>query len=171
MGSNMGDKKAYLEEAIAKLYKESKITFITQAAWIETKPWGNTEQDTFINGLCVVDSDLEPLALLEILQRLEREAGRERKVKWGPRTLDLDIIWAEECMEDSVLSRGRMENKTRCSDFRKPVYYKDERLEVPHAYFWDRFFVLEPLAEVYPSFVYKEVNIKDRLQELNSQAV
>lgn len=145
LGSNVGDRRSYLDSALLALATLGKV--VAYSSWIETEPWGNTDQGPFLNGVCIVASELDPEAMLEKLQSFERLAGRERKIHWGPRTLDLDIIWITDHKKDLV-------------------YVASETLEVPHPYFWDRPFVLEPLLEVAPRFTYKGQSIPNRLAEL-----
>lgn len=145
LGSNMGNRRDYLNSALIALATLGKV--VANSSWIETEPWGNTDQDRFLNGVCLVESELDPEAMLEKLQSIEQLAGRERTIHWGPRTLDLDIIWITDDKKDLV-------------------NVASETLEVPHPYFWDRPFVLEPLREVAPRFTYKGQSIPNRLAEL-----
>ena len=112
------------------------------------KYWGYTDQDIFVNGMWLCESSLAPHQMLRLLQSLEQGAGRERHIHWGPRTLDLDIILAFD-------EKGTM------------ISICDERLTVPHPYFWDRTFVLEPLHELLPTFTYKGMTIGERLTQLS----
>ena len=148
VGSNMGDKKGYIHSAFQSLQQHEAVSKVITSTLIETEPWGYTEQDTFVNGMWFCESSLAPHQMLSLLQSLEQGAGRERLIHWGPRTLDLDIILAFD------------ENGTMIS-------ICDESLTVPHPYFWDRTFVLEPLHELLPTFTYKGVTIGDRLAQLN----
>ena len=118
LGSNMGNKKENLEKAI----KESKI--------IETEPFGYKEQDDFLNSCIGVKTLLAPREILKELLSIEQKMGRERKIKWGPRIIDLDIIfYGKEVIEE-------------------------EDLIVPHPYMEYREFVLKPLEEIIPNFVH-----------------
>lgn len=120
IGSNQGDRLQHLLAAIEVL-EPSAIS-----ALYETEPVGGPEQDPFLNAVVLVDSDLDPLAFLDRLQAIEAAAGRERSVRWGPRTLDLDII---------ATDAGSI---------------RDERLTVPHPRAAEREFVLRPLVDVWP---------------------
>lgn len=147
VGSNMGDKRGYIEDAFQQ-FKDHKAIVDTQMSnLIETEPWGYTEQDSFINGMWVCKSALTPHEMLGVLQELEQNAGRTREVHWGPRTLDLDIILVYR-------------------DSQQLVSIVDSILQVPHPYFWDRSFVLIPLQNLCPTFIYRGISIQDRLQEL-----
>lgn len=147
LGSNMGDKNQYLDNAIQSLREHPLVFSVHEGKRIVTSPWGNTDQDEFLNSLCVVGSYLSALEMLDEIQRIERDNGRERRVHWGPRTLDLDIIWIED-------EKGQL------------VSISNDRLEVPHPYFWDRSFVLEPLQSVYEDFRFNEQTIAERITEL-----
>ena len=148
VGSNMGDKKGYIHSAFQSLQQHEAVSKVITSTLIETEPWGYTEQDTFVNGMWFCESSLAPHQMLSLLQSLEQGAGRERLIHWGPRTLDLDIILAFD------------ENGTMIS-------ICDESLIVPHPYFWDRTFVLEPLHELLPTFTYKGMTIGERLTQLS----
>lgn len=99
----------------------------SQLIW--TKPYGGVEQEDFLNGAIELETLLTPYELLEFLHELERKAGRERKIHWGPRTLDLDILFYEDFVSD------------------------DPKLTVPHPDMENRLFVLEPLSELCPYYV------------------
>ena len=93
---------------------------------METEPYGGVEQDSFLNGALKVSTILTPMELLKEMNRIEAEAGRERLVHWGPRTLDLDMIFYDDCITE------------------------DEALVLPHPDMQNRTFVLGPLAELCP---------------------
>lgn len=128
LGSNMGDKETYLADAVKGLaeMKDTKVLQISE--WIVTEPYGGVEQDCFLNGVAEVRTLLTPRELLSGLHELERAAGRERKVHWGPRTLDLDIIFYDKCV------------------------YEDEALIIPHVDMENRDFVLKPMVELAANF-------------------
>ncbi len=144
VGSNMGDRARYIQNAYDSLARNSAVQRIVQSTLLETEPWGYTEQDAFLNGMFFCESTLEPLQMLAFLQNLEKEARRERQIHWGPRTLDLDIIWA-------------------INDKGQTVDYTDETLQLPHPHFWNRTFVLEPLAELNPTFTFHGESINRRI--------
>lgn len=126
MGSNMGDKKGYLDLAVKRL-NESEVCRVSKVSeYITTAPVGYTEQDDFLNACIGIDTVLSPSELLALLHRIENEAGRERAIHWGPRTLDLDIL----LYDDAVI----------CTD----------ELVIPHPEMAKRRFVLEPLSEIAP---------------------
>lgn len=149
IGSNLGDRENYLTFAISELTNTEGVHSVAHSSWIETPPWGPVEQGPFLNGIVKVVSSIEPVDMLDTILHIERLAGRQREIHWGPRTLDLDIVWIED-------GQGHM------------VRVSEHRLVVPQPYFWERLFVLEPLQEVYPDFSYQGVPIRVRLEELRS---
>lgn len=125
-GSNMGDKKAHLDGAVSALKEDVKCHVLRVSDWIETAPYGGVEQDDFLNGAIMLDTLYTPQMLLEKLHEVENEHHRERKIHWGPRTLDLDILLYEDCV----------------------MYTKE--LVIPHVDMQNRSFVLKPLAQIAP---------------------
>ena len=127
LGSNQGDRLDNLIAAVEAM--RSVCTVQAVSSLYETVPVGGPEQDLFLNAVVTLDSNLLPLELLDRLQEIERDRGRIRSVKWGPRTLDLDIVASE--------GSG----------------HHDERLTIPHPLAAERAFVLVPLVEVWPEAV------------------
>lgn len=128
IGSNMGDKSGYIKEAIEKLKNNPKIRNVRMSELIVTKPYGGVCQDDFLNGAVEIQTLYMPFELLHFLQETEAQAGRERTVYWGPRTLDLDILFYEDLILD------------------------DKELTVPHPDMQNREFVLKPLSELCPYY-------------------
>lgn len=147
VGSNIGNRRQFIDDAYHALSIHPEVHSITSSTIIETEPWGYTEQDVFLNAVWRVFSSLEPHDLLDVLQSLECEAQRKRDIRWGPRTLDLDIVYA-------------------LSDDGACMYVNDARLVIPHPYFWDRLFVLDPLLELDKEFTYNGESLGDRIQTL-----
>ena len=106
--------------------KSKGVELIKYLNILKTEPYGGVEQDDFLNGALQVDTLLSPKELLSELQRIELEAHRERKVRWGPRTLDLDIIMYDDCIVE------------------------EDNLTIPHIEMHKRDFVLAPLAQIAP---------------------
>lgn len=125
-GSNLGDREAYIRQGIKSLGDRKDCIIERVSGLIETKPYGVEEQPDFLNGMLEVRTLLFPQELLEALHQAEQEADRERKIHWGPRTLDLDIIFYDDCIID------------------------EEALQIPHPDMENREFVLKPLAELAP---------------------
>ena len=125
-GSNMGDRKAHLNAAVEALLIDEKCRVLRVSDWIETTPYGGVEQADYLNGALSIDTLYTPEELLEKLQGIERQEARERKERWGPRTLDLDILLYEGRVMDT------------------------EKLTIPHRDMKNRDFVLKPLAQIAP---------------------
>jgi len=127
IGSNMGDSKAYLEEAIRALGADENIKVEKISDFIVTKPYGGVEQQDFLNGVLKMHTLYTPAELLEELHRIEQAAGRVRKIRWGPRTLDLDIVFYDK------------------------LIYEDDNLIIPHVDMQNRDFVLTPMMQIAPN--------------------
>ena len=130
LGSNMGDREAHLRSAIDALDTARGCRVSRVSGFINTAPYGKTDQDDFLNGCLELETLLTPHELLDVLHDIENNEGRERVERWGPRTLDLDIIF----YDDIVLS--------------------DDSLRIPHAEAHLRDFVLIPLCEIAPGLIH-----------------
>lgn len=126
MGSNLGDKKAYLDFAVRKLIERKDCHVDKVSDYIITEPYGYTAQDDFLNGCMEIKTLLSPNELLDVIHDIEKEAKREREIHWGPRTLDLDILLYDD------------------------IIMETENLTIPHIEMHKREFVLEPLAQIAP---------------------
>lgn len=127
LGSNLGNKKAYLDQAIASLEDTKGCHVEKVSSYLVTEPYGGVEQDDFLNACLKLKTLLSPEELLERLHEIEQEAHRERLIHWGPRTLDLDILlYDDEIMES-------------------------DDLIIPHVEMHKREFVLKPLGEIAPN--------------------
>lgn len=126
LGSNMGDKKAYLDLAVDGLCRTKGCQVLAVSDYLATEPYGVTDQDEFLNGAMKIRTLLPPHELLERLHEIEQEAGRKRVIRWGPRTLDLDILLYDDLILD------------------------DEELHIPHIEMYKRDFVLKPLCQIAP---------------------
>lgn len=127
LGSNLGDKKAYLDQAVEALNKTPGCRVEKVSSYHVTAPYGGVEQDDFLNGCLALDTLLTPQELLERLHEIEAEAHRERTVRWGPRTLDLDILLYDDLVMET------------------------DDLILPHVEMHKREFVLKPLEEIAPN--------------------
>ncbi|MBR1691863.1 MAG: 2-amino-4-hydroxy-6-hydroxymethyldihydropteridine diphosphokinase, partial [Lachnospiraceae bacterium] len=126
LGSNMGEKETYIREGIAALEGNSHCRVKKISGLITTKPYGGVVQEDFLNGVLELETLLSPHQLLDFIHEVETKAGRKRLVHWGPRTLDLDILFYDEEIIDTP------------------------QLTIPHADMANRDFVLEPLCEIAP---------------------
>lgn len=126
VGSNLGDREAYIRQGIASINCREDCVVERVSELIGTKPYGVENQPDFLNGMLELRTLLFPEELLETLHEVEQEAKRERNMHWGPRTLDLDIIFYDDCVVDKEL------------------------LKIPHPDMQNREFVLKPLAELAP---------------------
>ena len=125
-GSNIGDRDKNIKQALAFLKAHPKIKVIKTSSIIETDPEGAPAQGKFLNGAVKIETDLSARRLLQALQDIENKLGRERAVKNGPRTIDLDIIF----YNDKVIN--------------------EPDLVIPHPRWRQRSFVTEPLREIMP---------------------
>lgn len=132
LGSNLGDKKENLEEAIKMLESADGVRITRLSSLYQSEPWGVKDQDDFLNQVIEIETGLEALDLLHLLQTIEINMGRQHAMKWGPRNIDLDIL----LYGDEVL--------------------RSEELQVPHAHMRERLFVLIPLQEINPEIVFPD---------------
>lgn len=126
LGSNMGDRKGYLDLGVKRLSENRDCQVIQVADYLETEPYGGVKQDPFLNSVLELRTLLEPQELLDVLHEIEQEAKRERLIHWGPRTLDLDILLYDDLVIDT------------------------ETLHIPHIEMHKRDFVLLPLKQIAP---------------------
>ncbi|GAA0070591.1 2-amino-4-hydroxy-6-hydroxymethyldihydropteridine diphosphokinase [Clostridium sardiniense] len=145
IGSNVGDKEKNLREAINYLEDVNGVSIDKVSTFIKTEPWGFKEQEEFLNGAIKIRTILSPKELMESLLKIEEEMKRERIIKWGPRIIDLDIIFYDNLVSD------------------------DEYVTLPHPRMEEREFVLKPLAEIAPNKIHPLLNkrIFKILDELN----
>ncbi|MCB1039840.1 MAG: 2-amino-4-hydroxy-6-hydroxymethyldihydropteridine diphosphokinase [Acidimicrobiales bacterium] len=129
LGSNLGDRRQFLAEAVESLGS----TVVAVSPVYETEPVGGPDQGRFLNLVVQLDTDLGPRALLAVCHRLESAAQRVRTQRWGPRTLDVDIIWIDG------------------------VEVHEPDLEIPHPRWSERTFVLQPLQDLAPELVDADV--------------
>ena len=129
LGSNMGDRGYYLREALRLLAEIKELKITAKSHVYETKPWGLTDQADFWNLAVEIETGLEPLELLKTCQDVENSLERKRIMRWGPRTIDIDIL----------LYDNRVSNL--------------EEITLPHPRMEEREFVLAPLREIAPELV------------------
>ena len=139
LGSNVGDRWDHLRTAVSSLPGLRSVSGV-----YETDPVGGPEQGPYLNIVVELDTDLDPRALLGLCHRIESAAGRVRDVRWGPRTLDVDILWMDGVTMD------------------------EPDLQIPHPRMWERRFVLAPLSELAPDLLPEgwEIDIDGRVDRL-----
>ncbi len=138
LGSNIGNKEAYIQKAINALKQQNKIIRASQN--YKTDPWGITNQDWFINTAVIIETELTVIELLQTTQKIEQNLGRIKELKNGPRTIDIDILF----YADKIV--------------------KNDNLEIPHPGVHQRATVLVPLCEIAPDFIHPK--LKKTIREL-----
>lgn len=144
LGSNLGDRKKYLADALILIGLRLGIIRADSALY-ETASWGTHDQPDFINQVLALETELSPQDLLEGILKIEQELGRERKERWGSRTIDIDILlFGNEIIDDPSL-------------------------KVPHPFLHERRFSLTPLCELEPYLVHPSLKrpIKELLDDLS----
>jgi 2-amino-4-hydroxy-6-hydroxymethyldihydropteridine diphosphokinase len=145
-GSNLGDREGYIKRALSLMEKEG-IHIEAISPIIETEPYGREDQPLFLNGVLKARTEIPPLKLLKILKKIEKETGRKQREKWGPREIDLDILF----YDDLVLNT--------------------EELKIPHSDLHNRMFVLKPLVDLDPDFIHPilKKTIRELYEELREK--
>lgn len=140
IGSNLGDRRSNCLEAIRRL-EENGISVTKRSSLHETEPWGVRDQPKFINMVVEAETALEPEELLAALKRIEQDMGRLPSSRWGPRVMDLDILFYDD------------------------LIINDADLKIPHELLHERSFVLGPLSEIAPEKIHPVLRkkIKDLL--------
>jgi 2-amino-4-hydroxy-6-hydroxymethyldihydropteridine diphosphokinase len=132
IGANLGDRLATMRDAVARIERLDDLRVVARSRVYETAPVGVTEQPSFLNAAILVESTVSPRALLDELLGIERDLGRTRglgEVRWGPRAIDLDVLWIEGVVLDAP------------------------QLVVPHPRMHERAFAMVPLLEVVPGAI------------------
>jgi dihydroneopterin aldolase/2-amino-4-hydroxy-6-hydroxymethyldihydropteridine diphosphokinase len=130
LGSNMGDKRKNLLEAIERIGKLENTEVTKSSTILETEPFGYVEQDNFLNACLEVKTLMTAQEFLKAILQIELDMGRVREIKWGPRIIDIDILFYDR------------------------EVIEDENLAVPHPWICEREFVLDPLSEIAPNYVH-----------------
>ena len=144
-GSNMGDKRAYVDQAILHLREDECFRQMEVSDYYMTEPYGGVEQDDFLNGVIRIKTLYDPYELLDRLHQEENLAGRKREIHWGPRTLDLDILFYDN------------------------LIHTDPKLVIPHPDMANRTFVLKPMVQLAPFYLHpiKHLTMKEMLEKLS----
>ncbi len=128
LGSNLGDRQESLSQAVTALSKKMRV--LRSSSLYETAAWGYLEQPAFLNLVIEVETNLTPLRLLNFLKKTETELGRVANFRYGPRLIDIDILFFDQLIRNT------------------------KRLQIPHPRLQDRAFVLKPLNEIAPDLVH-----------------
>jgi len=130
LGSNQGEKIKNCEQAIEEILKLGGGFLLSRSSWYYSEPWGKEDQDWFINGVIQIRTELSPDELLMKFKEIEKRLGRENREKWGPRVIDIDILFYDD------------------------LFLESPEMEIPHPRISERNFVLIPFAEIAPQFVH-----------------
>jgi len=149
LGGNVGDVRATFQKAISHICGMAQAALLARSSDYSTTPWGDEEQQSFINACIEIETGLDPHALLFCLQKIETKFGRDRvrERRWGPRSLDLDLIAYDDVNLD------------------KP------ELTLPHPRLFERAFVLVPLAEIVPDRVIAGRRVRDALASVSTEGI
>ena len=148
IGSNLGDPVGNCLRAVELISSLNEVNVLQKSSLYRTEPVGFSEQDWFVNCVVEIRTELSPHFLLKALQQIESGKGRTRETKWGPRTIDLDILF---------FGRDVME---------------DDKLVIPHPELYKRRFVLVPLCEIAPYFIHPVfgISVKEILESLEDKS-
>jgi len=130
IGSNLGDKLSQCEKAVSEILRIDRRKLLAKSSLFKTQPVGYTSQDWFVNAVLKIETDLEAPELLRTLKMIESDLGRTETFRWGPRTIDLDILFFDD------------------------IEIHTEELRIPHPRIQERQFVLVPLAEIDQNLVH-----------------
>lgn len=149
LGGNVGDVRATFQKAIANICGMMQATLLSRSSDYATPPWGELDQDRFINACIEIETSLDPHALLFTLHKIEKKFGRDRtkEHRWGPRTLDLDLI----AYDDASINQPD--------------------LTLPHPRLFERAFVLVPLAEIVPDRLISGRTVRDALKGVSTDGI
>ena len=149
LGGNVGDVRATFRKAIANICGMTQAVLLARSSDYATPPWGEAQQARFVNACIEIDTSLDPHALLFTLHRIETKFGRDRphERRWGPRTLDLDLIAYDD------------------------VSMQKPELTLPHPRLFERAFVLVPLTEIAPDRVIAGRSVASALAQLSTEGI
>lgn len=147
LGGNIGDVIQSINNALQLIDKNQKICLLKASNVYKTPPWGVTDQEWFYNACASVETSLTARELLEACLNTEQSLKRVRDVRWGPRTIDLDIL----LFGDEVIS--------------------EDNLQIPHPRMLERAFVLKPLADIKPDMILKGKHISEWLEKLDCSQI
>ena len=142
LGSNIGNRQEYIESAIELVGKTEGIKILKKSGLYETSPVGYVEQDLFLNAVIKIETEFSARDILKIINKIEIELDRKREIRWGPRTIDIDIL---------IFSDKKI---------------NEPDLIVPHKEMLNRLFVLVPLIEIYDGEYFEKEEIVEKINEL-----
>lgn len=134
LGSNVGDRYKFIINAIEEIKKIQCVELVSSSSVYETEPWGNKDQDRFLNSIVEVETGLEALTFFKELKLVERKLGRVKNIKWAEREIDIDILF----YSDNII--------------------RNDTLEIPHHEIENRRFVLVPLEEIASDLIHPVFN-------------
>ena len=145
LGSNIGDKITYLQQAVKMLTSTGMVTVVRSSAFYETEPWGNKDLDWFVNSVIEVKTKLSPRELLDLCKNTERKMGRQQRTSdnYEARNIDIDILFYGDLIVD------------------------EPDLKIPHEHLHERAFAIVPLLELIPD--YEHPNFKKSLLDLHEE--
>ena len=147
LGSNIEDRLEYLSKAIDKIAEIQGCNILNKSRVYETEPWGYENQEAFLN-LCIsIETSLSPYELLESLQTIELELDRVRKIHWGPRTIDIDILLFDD------------------------IICEDDKLTIPHPRMRERAFVLIPLYDIEKNLIIDGIKLEDLINKIDTRGI
>jgi len=132
LGGNLGDPRSAMREALNRLNKSPDVGVVRVSSLYRTPPWGKLDQPDFLNAVTEIETSLQPRALLDLCLATERDLKRVRGERWGPRVIDMDILWFDGLAVDQA------------------------GLQLPHPRMHERAFVMVPLAEIAPDLVVRK---------------
>lgn len=147
LGGNVGDPRGAMAAALRAIDALTNCEVVAVSRLFATPPWGKTDQPDFLNACAAIETELSPRQLLDLCLKTERDFKRVRAERWGPRTLDIDVL-----------------------DFGGETY-RDEALTLPHPRIAERAFVLVPLADIAPDLMVDERRVAELVDTLDAKVI
>jgi 2-amino-4-hydroxy-6-hydroxymethyldihydropteridine diphosphokinase len=147
LGGNLGDPQAAMREALHRLDASGDVRIVAVSSLYRTPPWGKIDQPDFLNAVAEVATRLDPRALLDLCLATESQLKRVRAERWGPRVIDMDVLWFDNRIVDEA------------------------GLQVPHPRMAERAFVMVPLAEVAPELPIRGLTAAELAERLDTSGI